>query len=132
MVLKTNITEMFGIKHPIFQAPMGGSGLRDLALAVSEAGGIGVIGHDSPIGSSEMYLKSRQDMKDNLFYLAEHTDKPFGVNIRTTRVQQDAEKMCLEIPEFILNNPKLKEQCVYIVTSAGSSRMLPASKSFQK
>ena len=132
MVLKTDITEMFGIKHPIFQAPMGGSGLRDLALAVSEAGGIGVIGHDSPIGSPEMYLKSRQDMKENLLYLAEHTEKHFGVNIRTTRVQQDAEKMCSEIPEFIMNNPKLKEQCVYIVTSAGSSRMLPASKSFQK
>ncbi|KKK45682.1 hypothetical protein LCGC14_0751400 [marine sediment metagenome] len=129
MVLKTYITEMLGIKHPIFQAPMGGSGLRDLALAVSEAGGIG---HDSPIGSPEMYLKSRQDMKENLLYLAEHTDKPFGVNIRTTRVQQDAEKMCSEIPEFIMDNPKLKEQCVYIVTSAGSSRMLPASRSFQK
>jgi len=132
MVLKTNITEMLGMKHPIIQAPMGGSGLRGLALAVSEAGGIGVIGHDSPIGSEEMYTQSRKDMKENLLYLAEHTDNPFGVNIRTTRVQLDVEKMCSEIPEFIMSNPKIKEQCVYIVTSAGSSRVLPQSKSFQK
>ncbi len=108
---------MLGMKHPIIQAPMGGSGLKELALAVSEAGGIGVIGHDSPIGSEEMYTSSRKIMKENMLYVVEHTDNPFGVNIRTTRVQQDAEKMCSEIPEFIMNNPKLKEQCVYIVTS---------------
>lgn len=132
MVLKTNITEMLGMKHPIIQAPMGGTWLKDLALAVSEAGGIGVVGHDSPIGSDEMYTTSRKDMKERLLYLAEHTDNPFGVNIRTTRVQRDAEKMCSEIPEFIMSNPKIKEQCVYIVTSAGSSRLLPQSKNFQK
>lgn len=132
MVLKTNITEMLGIKHPIIQAPMGGTGLVELALAVSEAGGMGVIGHDLPIGSEEMYANSRKVMKENILYIAEHTDNPFGINIRTTRVQRDAEKMCSEIPELIMSNPKLKEQCVYIVTSAGSSRMLPQSKSFQK
>jgi NAD(P)H-dependent flavin oxidoreductase YrpB (nitropropane dioxygenase family) len=132
MVLKTNITEMLGIKHPIIQAPMGGTGMRELALAVSESGGIGIVGHDSPIGSEEMYTISRRTMKERLLYLAEHTDKPFGVNIRTTRVQRDAEQMCKEIPEFIMSNPKIKEQCVYIVTSAGSSRVLPQSKSFQK
>ncbi|MHA1256111.1 MAG: NAD(P)H-dependent flavin oxidoreductase [Promethearchaeota archaeon] len=132
MVIKTNITEMLGMKHPIIQAPMGGTGLVELALAVSEAGGIGVIGHDLPIGSDEMYAQSRKALKEHILYIAEHTDNPFGINIRTTRVQRDAEIMCTEIPEFIMNNPKLKEQCVYIVTSAGTSRMLPQSKSYQK
>ena len=43
MVIETNITKMFGIKHPIFSAPMGPFFTRDLALAVSEAGGLGVL-----------------------------------------------------------------------------------------
>jgi len=43
MVIKTNITEMFGIKHPIISAPMGPFYTKDLAVAVSEAGGLGVL-----------------------------------------------------------------------------------------
>jgi len=39
MGLKTNITEMFGIKYPIIAAPMGPFYTTDLTVAVSEAGG---------------------------------------------------------------------------------------------
>ena len=42
MVLKTKITEMFGIKHPVFAAPMGPFYTKELTVAVSEAGGMGV------------------------------------------------------------------------------------------
>jgi len=47
-------------------------------------------------------------------------------------LQLDAPGLCRGIPRFIMDNPKLKEQCVYAITSAGSSKTLPHSKSYQK
>src|SRR5262245_47372764 len=44
MALRTALTEMFGIDHPIVLAPMGGVAGGALAAAVSEAGGLGLIG----------------------------------------------------------------------------------------
>lgn len=123
---------MFGIKHPIFQAPMGPEITKNLCVKISDAGGMGVIGHGAPwtfIGSSQKAIK---DMKKELEYVIEHTDKPFGFNLRTGRMQRDATILCREIPRFIMRNPKLKEQCVYAITSAGSSRLLPESKVYQK
>ena len=127
MVIETNITKMFGIKHPIIAAPMGPFYTTKLTIAVSEAGGLGILSH---ISLHETI--SVEEMKKSMEYVVEHTDKPFGFNIRTSRVQTDAPVLCKEIPEFIMKNPKLKEQCVYAITSAGSSKTLPQSKSFQK
>ena len=45
MVIKTNIAEMLGIKHPIVAAPMGPFYTTNLTIAVSEAGGLGVLSH---------------------------------------------------------------------------------------
>jgi len=124
--LKTNITEMFGIKYPIIAAPMGPFYTTDLTIAVSEAGGLGVLSHTNMFGKSSM-----QDMKKNMNYVVEHTDKPFGFNIRTSRLQLDAPSLCRAIPRFIRENPKLREQCVYVVTSAGSPKMIH-NNAFQK
>ena len=44
MGLRTALTEMFGIDHPVVLAPMGGVAGGALAAAVSEGGGFGVIG----------------------------------------------------------------------------------------
>jgi enoyl-[acyl-carrier protein] reductase II len=71
-------------------------------------------------------------MKRNLEYVVEHTDKPFGLNIRTSRLEPHTDSLCHELPEFIRKNPKIKEQCVYVLTSAGSAKKLPSSNSFQK
>jgi NAD(P)H-dependent flavin oxidoreductase YrpB (nitropropane dioxygenase family) len=127
MVIETNITEMLGIKHPIIAAPMGPFYTTELTAAVSEAGGLGVLSHISLIDRD-----SEEEMKKNMEYVVEHTDKPFGFNIRTSRMEPYADILCYEIPKFIMENPKIKEQCVYAVTSAGSSKTLPSSKSFQK
>ncbi len=43
MTLKTRITELLGIEHPVMLAGLGGVGLSKLAAAVSEAGGLGTI-----------------------------------------------------------------------------------------
>jgi len=126
MGLKTNITEMFGIKYPILAAPMGPFYTTDLTIAVSEAGGLGVLSHTNLFGKSSL-----TEMKKNMKYVVEHTDKPFGFNIRTSRMQIDAPGLCRAIPRFINNNPKIKEQCRYIITSAGTPKMI-YNKAFQK
>ncbi|MFX1358650.1 MAG: NAD(P)H-dependent flavin oxidoreductase, partial [Promethearchaeota archaeon] len=119
MVIETDITKMFGIKHPIFAAPMGPFYTKELTVAVSEAGGLGVISHTNMYGQSSL-----DAMKRDMEYVIEHTDKPFGFNIRTGRMQIDAKILCNKIPRFIAKNPKLREQCIYALTSAGSSRMM--------
>ncbi len=132
MVIKTNITEMFGIKHPIFSAPMGPFYTKELAVAVSEAGGLGVLSNTGLVSEYVAGKTPVDIMKANMEYVVEHTGKPFGFNILASRTAPSAPALCKDIPEFIMNNPKIKEQCVYALTSAGSSKMLPQSKSFQK
>jgi len=127
MVLKTNITEMFGIKHPIAAAPMGPFYTKELTVAVSEAGGLGVLSHTNLFGKSSL-----EEMKSDMEYVVEHTDKPFGFNIRTSRLQLDAPGLCRGISRFIMDNPKIKEQCIYAVTSAGSPKTLPKAKTYQR
>jgi enoyl-[acyl-carrier protein] reductase II len=126
-MISTNITKMFGIKHPIFSAPMGPFFTRELALAVSEAGGLGVLSNVNILGTNpvEEHLTSMQ-------YLIEHTDKPFGLNILTSRNNPGVKEMVRKIPKLIMSNAKMREQCLYILTSAGSSSILPNSKSFQE
>ena len=117
---------MFGIKHPIIAAPMGPFYTTELTIAVSEAGGLGVLSHTNLFGKSSM-----SELKKNMEYVVEHTDKPFGFNIRTSRMQIDAPGLCRAIPRFINNNPKIKEQCIYVITSAGTPKMIH-NNAFQK
>ncbi|WP_371661932.1 nitronate monooxygenase [Streptomyces sp. NBC_00280] len=44
MALSTRFTEMFGARHPIALAPMGGSAGGALTAAVSRGGGLGILG----------------------------------------------------------------------------------------
>ncbi|MFX1427409.1 MAG: NAD(P)H-dependent flavin oxidoreductase, partial [Promethearchaeota archaeon] len=41
-------------------------------------------------------------------------------------------KLCSEIPKFIMENQRIRDQCIYALTSAGSSKILPSSKTFQE
>jgi len=132
MVIETNITKMFGIKHPIVGAPMGPFYTTELAAAISEAGGLGVLSHTAIVSEMATGKTSVKAMEENMEYMVEHTDKPFGFNIRTSRLEPEAPILCRRIPKFIMSNPKIKEQCIYAVTSAGSSKMLPHSNSFRK
>lgn len=126
MVIETNITKILGIKHPILSAPMGPFYTTKLTVAVSEAGGLGVLSHINLTGKNSV-----EELKKSMVYVVEHTDKNFGYNIRTARLQPDAIKLCRQIPRFILDNSKIKEQCRYLITSAGSPRMV-FNKHFQK
>ena len=126
-MIETNITKMFGLKYPIFSAPMGPFFTRDLALAVSEAGGLGVLSNVNIVGTDPV-----EEHKKSIEYMIEHTDKPFGLNILTSRNNRGVKEMITDIPKIIMDNPKMREQCVYFLTSAGSSKLLPSSKSFQE
>ena len=126
MVIETNITKMLGIKHPILSAPMGPFYTTKLTVAVSEAGGLGVLSHITLHGTVSI-----DEMKKSMEYVVEHTDKPFGFNIRTARLQPDAIKLCRQLPRFIMSNPKIKEQCVFLISSAGSPRLI-YNKHFEK
>ncbi|MBY8990786.1 MAG: nitronate monooxygenase [Candidatus Lokiarchaeota archaeon] len=130
-MLKTKITEMFGIKHPIASAAMGPFRTNDLCIATSEAGGLGMISHTpaSPSGFESNYVEA---MIKNLDYVVEHTDGIFGFNIRTSRVEPGIDKLISETSRHILENDKLKEQCLYALTSAGSATRMPKNKDFQK
>ncbi|MFX1326133.1 MAG: NAD(P)H-dependent flavin oxidoreductase [Promethearchaeota archaeon] len=132
MGIETNITKMLGIKYPIIAAPMGPFFTTELTIAVSEVGGLGVLSHTGLLSEYQARRFPTQIMKENMLKVVEHTDKPFGFNIRTSRGDQSAVNLCNEIPKFIMENQKVKDQCIYAVTSAGSSKMLPQTKSFQK
>ncbi len=126
-MIETNITKMFGIKYPIFSAPMGPFFTRDLALAVCEAGGLGVLSNVNIVGTDPV-----KEHISSLKYMIEHTDKPFGLNILTSRNNRGVQEMVSELPKIVMDNPKMREQCKYWLTSAGSSKILPMSKSFQE
>ena len=115
-MIKTRLTELFGLKYPIISAPMGPFYTTKLAVAVSEVGGLGVVSHATLRGKNSVV-----DMMEQLDYVVEHTDKPFGVNIRTARIQTDHKIMLRKVAQNIKQNPKLRDQLVYIITSAGGS-----------
>jgi len=71
--MKTRITEMLGIEHPIIQGGMHYVGFAELAAAVSNAGGLGII---TALTQSTPELLAKEIAR-----CREMTDKPFGVNL---------------------------------------------------
>ena len=71
--MKTLITEMFGIEHPIIQGGMHYVGFAEMAAAVSNAGGLGII--------TALTQKTPEDLANEIARCKDMTDKPFGVNI---------------------------------------------------
>ncbi len=71
--MKTAITELFGIEHPIIQGGMHYVGFAELAAAVSNAGGLGIV--------TGLTQKTPQDLGAEIARCHEMTDKPFGVNL---------------------------------------------------
>ena len=70
--MKTRITELFGIEYPIIQGGMAWVADYHLAAAVSNAGGLGLIGAASAPGDV---------VRTQIREAKKLTDKPFGVNI---------------------------------------------------
>ena len=71
--MKTRITELFGIEHPIIQGGMHFVGFAELAAAVSNAGGLGLI--------TGLTQGTPEKLAKEIARCREMTDKPFGVNL---------------------------------------------------
>lgn len=71
--MKTRITELFGIRHPIIQGGMHHVGYAELAAAVSNAGALGII--------TGLTQPTPEDLAREIARCREMTDKPFGVNL---------------------------------------------------
>ena len=71
--MKTRITEMFGIEHPILQGGMHYVGFAEMAAAVSNAGGLGII--------TGLTQGTPEKLSSEIARCREMTDKPFGVNL---------------------------------------------------
>ena len=71
--MKTAITEMFGIQHPIIQGGMHHVGYAEMAAAVSNAGGLGII--------TGLTQGTPEKLANEIARCKDMTDKPFGVNL---------------------------------------------------
>jgi nitronate monooxygenase len=71
--MKTRITELLGIRHPIIQGGMHFVGLAEMAAAVSNAGGLGII--------TGLTQRTPADLAAEIRRCREMTDQPFGVNL---------------------------------------------------
>src|SRR5688500_1402743 len=71
--MKTRITELLGIRYPIIQGGMQWVGRAELAAAVSNAGGLGIL--------TSLTQPSPQALADEIARCRTLTDQPFGVNL---------------------------------------------------
>ena len=97
--MRTRITELLGVEHPIVQAPMGYIARAQLASAVSNAGGLGII---------ETSSGRLDEVRAEIATMRELTDKPFGVNIAQLFVRDPG------IVEFVAEHG-----VSFVTTSAG-------------
>ena len=72
-MLKTRITDLFGIKHPVIQGGMQWVGYAELVSAVSNAGALGIL--------TALTQPTPEDLAKEIDRTREMTDKPFGVNL---------------------------------------------------
>lgn len=104
-MITNRVTELLGIERPIVQAPMGWIARSQLASAVCNAGGLGII----ETSSGEL-----DAIKDEIRAMRELTDKPFGVNIAQAFVRDPS------IAQFVVD-----QGVTFVTTSAGIEQVHP-------
>ena len=110
--MKTRITEMFGIEHPIIQGGMHYVGFAELAAAVSNAGGLGII--------TGLTQRTPALLANEIRRCREMTDKPVGVNLTFLPV--------LTAPDYPGYIRAIIEGGIKVVETAGNNpqKWLPA------
>jgi len=103
--MKTRITELFDIEHPIIQGGMHFVGFAELAAAVSNAGGLGII--------TGLTQKTPELLANEIRRCRAMTDKPFGVNLTFLPV--------LKAPDYPGYIRAIVEGGVKIVETAGNN-----------
>lgn len=97
--MRNRITELLGVQYPIVQAPMGWIARSQLASAVSNAGGMGII---------ETSSGQLSEVRDEIAKMRTLTDNPFGVNIAQAFVRDP------DIVQFVVD-----QGVSFVTTSAG-------------
>ncbi len=123
MAMDNPITELFGIRYPLIQAGMVWCAPWELAAAVSNAGGLGII------GSASM---DPDTLRTHIRRCREATDSPFGVNVPLiySRIDQQMQTILEEGVSVVFTSagnprtwtPKLKEEGIRVVHVAPSSK----------
>lgn len=103
MAIKNGLTKLLGVDYPIVQAPMGWIARSQLASAVSNAGGLGII--ETSSGELDVIREEIKRMK-------QLTSKPFGVNIALAFVRDP------NIVKFV-DEAIAKQGVKFVTTSAG-------------
>ena len=85
-MIVTALTEMFGLEHPIVLGPMGGVSGGRLAAAVSNAGGLGLVG--GGYGNAEW-------LRTELSLVKEQTRRPWSVGLITWSIERGVFELCL-------------------------------------
>ncbi len=99
MAIKNRITDLLGVEYPIVQAPMGWIARAQLASAVSNAGGLGII---------ETSSGQLGEIREEIAKMRRLTSKPFGVNIAHAFVRDET------IIDFVID-----QGVKFVTTSAG-------------
>jgi enoyl-[acyl-carrier protein] reductase II len=120
-MIKTSICDLFGIKYPILQAPMGPFVTTKLAVAVSEAGGLGTISHAGILEEKDTAIDSVSKMKNDIQVLKKGTKANFALNIRVAKLQLmlDAYKLADMVVDQVKSDPEVKKRLKAVITSAG-------------
>jgi len=105
--IDTRVSRLLGVRYPIVQAPMGWIARAQLASAVSNAGGLGII--ETSSGELDAVREEIRKMRDL-------TDRPFGVNIAQLFVRDPS------IVDFVIDNGVR-----FVTTSAGDPRKYTAT-----
>lgn len=92
-MLKTRVTELFGIQYPIMSAPMSGHASADLAVAVSEAGGLGSFGAIDQRGPDWV--------REEIGAIRSRTERPFCVGFITPFIPMLAASFDIAIEERV-------------------------------
>ena len=108
MGIRTDICDLLGIEHPVLQGALGGLGGPELAAAVSNAGGLGMIG----CGREELDW-----IRDQVRQVKKLTDKPFGVNVMIRRPDHDLYPLFRGTIEYLV-----QERPAVVATGAGDPR----------
>jgi len=108
---RTRVCDLLGIEYPILEGGMTMAGNAELAAAVSNAGGLGMLGSNPgwvPVEQRE------ENMRNSIRKTKSLTDKPFGVNVTIFAMEKLSERLV---------DIALEEGVKVIVTSGGSPRL---------
>lgn len=107
MTFRTRITEMLGIEHPIVQGGMMNVGYAELASAVSNAGGLGIL--------TALTQPTPELLRAEIERCRAMTDKPFGVNLTVMPA--------INAPDYAAYAHVIIESGIRIVETAGTAEV---------